>query len=230
VTTLAALSAITASLPWRRQLAPLAAAAARSYAYECAKRTLDVVLASALLVLLAPLILLVAAAVKLTSRGPVIFRQARAGLNGRPFVMYKFRTMHVGAEEARPAIAHLNEKDGPVFKIASDPRLTPIGRLLRRSSIDELPQLINVLRGEMSLVGPRPLWMPEAQRTIGQARLRMAVKPGLTCLWQVSGRSELSYHQWVQLDLHYVRNRGLLLDLAIMLQTIPAVISARGAY
>jgi lipopolysaccharide/colanic/teichoic acid biosynthesis glycosyltransferase len=191
---------------------------------------MDVVLALALLVLLAPLMLLVAAAVKLTSRGGVIFRQSRAGINGRPFVMYKFRTMHVGAEDARGEILHLNEKDGPVFKIARDPRLTPVGGLLRRSSLDELPQLINVLRGQMSLVGPRPLWMPEAQRTVGQARLRMAVKPGLTCLWQVSGRSELSYHEWVKLDLHYVRNRGMLLDLAILLQTVPAVISARGAY
>jgi lipopolysaccharide/colanic/teichoic acid biosynthesis glycosyltransferase len=230
MTTVAALSAITASLPWRRQLGAIAAVPPRGLAYECAKRVLDVVLASALLVLFAPLVLLVAAAVKMTSRGPVIFKQTRAGLNGHPFMMYKFRTMHTGAEEVRPAIVHLNEKDGPVFKIARDPRLTPIGRLLRRSSIDELPQLINVLRGEMSLVGPRPLWMPEAQRTVGQARIRMAVKPGLTCLWQVSGRSELSYREWVKLDLHYVRNRGMLLDLAIMLQTIPAVISARGAY
>jgi len=230
MTTLAALSAITASLPWRQQLGVLTAAPPSSSTYEIAKRAMDVVLALALLVLLAPLMLLVAVGVKLTSRGGVIFRQSRAGLNGRPFVMYKFRTMHVGAEDARPEIAHLNEKDGPVFKIARDPRLTPVGGLLRRSSIDELPQLINVLRGEMSLVGPRPLWMPEAQRTVGPARLRMAVKPGLTCLWQISGRSELSYHEWVKLDLHYVRNRGLLLDLAILLQTVPAVISARGAY
>ncbi len=230
MTTLTALSAITASLPWRQQLGALTAAPPSPRAYEIAKRAMDVVLALALLVLLAPLMLLVAAAVKLTSRGGVIFRQSRAGINGRPFVMYKFRTMHVGAEDARGEILHLNEKDGPVFKIARDPRLTPVGGLLRRSSLDELPQLINVLRGQMSLVGPRPLWMPEAQRTVGQARLRMAVKPGLTCLWQVSGRSELSYHEWVKLDLHYVRNRGMLLDLAILLQTVPAVISARGAY
>ena len=229
MTTLAALSAVTASLPWKQQLCALAAAP-RNWAYQCAKRALDVAVAATLLIALAPLMLLVAAAVKLTSRGGVIFKQTRAGRDGRPFVMYKFRTMHVGAEDARPLVAHLNEKDGPVFKIARDPRLTPIGRFLRRSSIDELPQLINVLRGEMSLVGPRPLWMPEAQRTVGQARLRMGVKPGLTCLWQVQGRSELSYQEWVKLDLDYVRNRSLLLDLAIMLQTIPAVLSARGAY
>lgn len=186
--------------------------------------------ASSLIVLLSPLMLIVAAMVKLTSRGPVIFRQTRGGLHGVPFTMYKFRSMVDRAEEARKALAHLNEKDGPVFKIADDPRLTPVGRLLRCSSIDELPQLFNVLKGEMSLVGPRPLWMPEADRTEGAARMRMDVKPGLTCLWQISGRSELSYKEWVSLDLYYVKHRSMILDLLIMAQTIPAIISARGAY
>jgi lipopolysaccharide/colanic/teichoic acid biosynthesis glycosyltransferase len=174
--------------------------------------------------------LMTAAIVKLTSRGPVIFRQTRAGLHGRPFTMFKFRTMVDRAEEARKALAHLNEKDGPVFKIANDPRLTLVGRFLRRSSIDELPQLFNILRGEMSLVGPRPLWLPEAEQTKGIALFRMEVKPGLTCLWQISGRSELSYNEWVRLDLYYVQRRGMLLDLMIMFRTVSAVISARGAY
>ncbi|MGA2265050.1 MAG: sugar transferase [Phycisphaerae bacterium] len=191
---------------------------------------MDVALASVLVVLLAPLMALMAVMIKLTSRGPVLFKQTRAGLRGEPFVMYKFRTMHVGAEDARAALEHLNEKDGPVFKIANDPRQTIVGRWLRQSSIDELPQLFNVLRGEMSLVGPRPLWMPEAEQTDGRARLRSNVKPGLTCLWQISGRSELSYEEWVDLDLYYVRHRSILLDLMIMAQTIPAIISARGAY
>ncbi len=117
-----------------------------------------------------------------------------------------------------------------MFKIADDPRLTPVGLWLRRSSVDELPQLFNVLRGEMSIVGPRPLWLPEARQAIGPARGRAAVKPGLTCLWQISGRSELAYDEWVSLDLCYIRNRSLLLDLMIIIQTVPAVISARGAY
>ena len=144
--------------------------------------------------------------------------------------MYKFRTMHDGAENDRDALAKLNELEGPVFKIASDPRLTSIGRFLRRSSIDELPQLVNCLFGQMSLVGPRPLWINEALQASGQERYRMSVKPGLTCLWQVSGRSELGYDKWVALDLYYIRNRSLLLDIMILFQTLPAVLSARGAY
>lgn len=199
-------------------------------AYLAAKRVLDVVVAAALLVVLGPVMLLVAAAVKLTSRGPVLFSQVRAGLNERPFTMFKFRTMRLGAEDDRELLAHLNEQDGPVFKIPEDPRLTPVGRFLRRSSLDELPQLLNVLRGEMSLVGPRPLWMVEAQRARGAARLRTLVKPGLTCLWQISGRSELGYQTWVEMDLFYIRRRSFLLDLLIMIQTIPAVLSGRGAY
>jgi len=168
--------------------------------------------------------------VKLTSRGPVLFRQVRAGLNELPFTMFKFRTMRLGAEDDRELLAHLNEQSGPVFKIPEDPRLTPVGRFLRRSSLDELPQLFNVLRGEMSLVGPRPLWMVEARQARGAARLRTLVKPGLTCLWQISGRSELDYDTWVEMDLFYIRRRSFLLDLLITIQTIPAVLSGRGAY
>jgi len=198
--------------------------------YRVTKRLLDIALAVAGLVLLCPLMLVVAIFIKLTSRGPVFFSQTRAGLDGHPFTLFKFRTMHVGAESDREFLGHLNSQNGPVFKAPNDPRLSFGGRFLRRSSIDELPQLYNVLRGEMSLVGPRPLWAPEAEATEGLARKRTCVKPGLTCLWQVSGRSELSYEQWVLLDLFYIRHRGLWLDLRILLQTIPAVLSGHGAY
>ena len=201
-------------------------------AYEGVKRVLDIVLGSAMLVALLPLGLVVAAFIKLTSRGPVIFLQTRAGRYGRPFTMLKFRTMRRGAQDDREFIEHLNELAGPVFKIRHDPRLTRIGRLLRRTSIDELPQLLNVLAGQMSLVGPRPLWLPEAERAGGDpaSQARWSVKPGLTCLWQISGRSELSYEDWVALDLYYIHHRSTLLDLLIILQTIPTVLSTRGAY
>jgi len=198
--------------------------------YRLVKRVFDVVISALLLVALSPLILIVALCVRLTSPGPIIFKQLRAGVGGKPFTMFKFRTMRDGAENDRDALAVLNEQDGPVFKIAADPRLTRIGRFLRRSSIDELPQLINCLLGQMSLVGPRPLWIDEACQAKGQEKFRMSVKPGLTCLWQVSGRSELSYDKWVALDLYYVHHRSLLLDAMILVQTIPAVLSARGAY
>jgi lipopolysaccharide/colanic/teichoic acid biosynthesis glycosyltransferase len=176
------------------------------------------------------MMLLAAALIKLTSRGPVLFKQERAARGCRPFFMYKFRTMYDGAEADREYLGHRNEQIGPVFKIERDPRITPLGRLLRITSIDELPQLVNVIAGDMSLVGPRPLWMPEARQLSGPARLRAAVKPGLTCLWQISGRSELEYPRWVELDLFYVRRRGLWLDLMILAQTFPAVLSCRGAY
>ncbi|HOF18204.1 MAG TPA: sugar transferase [Phycisphaerae bacterium] len=198
--------------------------------YLFVKRVLDVVLALVLLAALLPLIAAIALLIKLTSRGPVLFSHLRAGRGGKPFRMFKFRSMRHGAENERPLVEHLNESDGPTFKIADDPRLTPIGKFLRRSSIDEIPQLLNVLRGEMSLVGPRPLWLPEAEKSVGAACLRTRVKPGLTCLWQISGRSELGYDEWVRLDLYYIRHRGTLLDLLIMLQTIPAVLTGRGAY
>ncbi len=198
--------------------------------YEALKRVLDIVLGSVLLVATLPISLLAAVAIKLTSRGTIFFKQRRIGHNGRVFTMYKFRSMRRDAEEDRPALLRDNEMSGPVFKIQKDPRVTRVGRFLRRSSIDELPQLINVLAGQMSLIGPRPLWEEEARQADGAARLRTTVKPGLTCLWQISGRSELSYEQWVHLDLYYIRHRSLFLDLMIFVQTIPAVLSARGAY
>lgn len=203
----------------------------RGGVYERTKRVLDVIIASMSLVLFAPFMLLVGVVIKLTSPGPAIFKQTRAGLGGRPFTMYKFRTMRDGAQDDRELILHLNEKDGPIFKIVNDPRMTLLGRFLRQSSVDELPQLFNILMGQMSLVGPRPLWLPEARgAAASEAALRMVVRPGLTCLWQISGRSELSYDQWVSLDLCYIEQRSVLLDLLILVQTIPAVLFGRGAY
>jgi exopolysaccharide biosynthesis polyprenyl glycosylphosphotransferase len=215
---------------WSEFLSDASEGPAAARRYEATKRLLDILLGSVLLLLTLPLCLLTAAAIKLTSRGPVLFRQRRVGRGGRVFTMYKFRSMYADAEARRVRCELANEMDGPVFKIADDPRITPLGRWLRRSSIDELPQLFNVLRGEMSLVGPRPLWEAEEERVRGAAELRTLVKPGLTCLWQISGRSELSYEHWVRLDLFYIRNRSTALDLMILVQTIPAVLSARGAF
>jgi exopolysaccharide biosynthesis polyprenyl glycosylphosphotransferase len=195
------------------------------------KRVVDVVGAVVLLTVLAIPLLVVALLIRLTSPGPVLFRQQRAGLNGRPFIMYKFRSMVTNAEQLRHELEQLNEMSGPVFKLSNDPRVTPIGRFLRRYSIDELPQLINVLRGEMSLVGPRPLPVDEVARFDDVAhRRRLSVKPGLTCLWQISGRSELrDFKEWVRLDLEYIDHWSLWLDFKILLRTIPVVLTAKGA-
>lgn len=196
-----------------------------------AKLLLDFVGALLLLLVLSPLLLLAALAVRLSSRGPVFFRQERSGLNGRPFTMLKFRTMVTNAEQRKAELASFNEMDGPVFKVTNDPRVTPLGRLLRKWSIDELPQLWNVLRFEMSLVGPRPLPVDEIRRINDHAhRRRLSVKPGLTCLWQISGRNNVtSFKEWVRLDLEYIDNWSLWLDLKILLKTIPVVLTGAGA-
>lgn len=198
--------------------------------YEAAKRCFDIAIAALVLVLLSPLLLAMFVIVKATSPGPAIFRQARCGRGGSTFTCFKFRTMVVNAEEVRDALLSSNECSGPVFKIRRDPRVTPVGRFLRKTSIDELPQLWNVLRGEMSLVGPRPPLPDEVAVYTAREHLRLAVRPGLTGLWQVSGRSNLSFERWVELDLEYVRRRSFLLDLLVLLRTIPAVISGRGAW
>ena len=203
----------------------------RRRSYMATARALDVTVAAIVLLMTAPLLLLVAALIKLTSRGPVLFKQKRAGFAGDPFVMFKLRTMYHGADDDKGLFLSRNEhKDGPCFKIRKDPRVTRIGRVLRKFSIDELPQLVNVLRGEMALVGPRPLPMNEAKTDTLQQRLRMSVKPGLTCLWQVSGRTEIPYDEWLALDIWYIRHQSLRLDFEILLRTIPAVLSTRGAY
>ncbi|MEX0801651.1 MAG: sugar transferase [Dehalococcoidia bacterium] len=195
-----------------------------------AKRTLDLSATLALLALFALPMLVMALTVKLASPGPVLFRQLRVGRGGRFFTSYKFRSMYVDAEERMLEVAHLNEVEGPIFKIREDPRTTRFGRFLRRSSLDELPQLFNVLRGEMSLVGPRPGLMSEVLNYEAWQLERLTVKPGLTGLWQVSGRSELSFDDMVRLDLDYIQRRSFLLDIWLLLRTVPAVISARGAY
>jgi exopolysaccharide biosynthesis polyprenyl glycosylphosphotransferase len=194
------------------------------------KRVIDIVLASALLLLLSPLMLISALLVKLSLPGPIIFKQRRAGLHGRPFVVYKFRTMVDGAERMLHALAHRSVTSGPVFKDRADVRVTPVGRLLRRFSIDELPQLFNVLAGDMSLVGPRPLPLHEAAEIFGVHRRRFSMRPGITCLWQVNGRSNIEFSKWMSYDLQYVDRWSLWLDAKLLLQTIPAVLSGKGAY
>lgn len=191
------------------------------------KRGLDIIVSSVALLLLAPLLALVAAAVKLTSPGPVFFRQLRSGLGGQPFVCLKFRTMVVDAEKRKADLMARNEQDGPAFKIRNDPRITRLGKFLRQTSIDELPQLWNVLRGEMTLVGPRPLPVAEAEACRGWLRRRQDVTPGLTCLWQVHGRSKVSFIEWVRMDLRYSRSRSIWHDLKLIVQTVPAMLLRR---
>lgn len=193
------------------------------------KSLVDRVVAAMALVLSLPVMVVLAILVKVTSKGPALFVQTRGGLHGRPFRMLKFRTMHVGAEAERDALLTANEMDGPVFKMSQDPRVTPLGRWLRRTSLDELPQLVNVVLGHMSLVGPRPLPVGETRELTGAYRRRLSVKPGLTCLWQVKGRNALPFRQWMALDLEYVDNWSLGLDLVIMLRTLPVLLSGRGA-
>lgn len=193
------------------------------------KRIMDCVLASALLALAAPLMLLIMGLIKFTSPGSVFYRQVRRGLYGREFRLLKFRSMVEGAEDQLRGLRHLNEMDGPVFKMRKDPRVTPLGRILRRYSIDELPQLANVLRGEMSLVGPRAPLPEEVRHYSRRQRRRLSVKPGITCLWQISGRNELDFENWMKLDLQYIDQWSLKLDLWILLKTIPAVVWGRGA-
>lgn len=195
------------------------------------KRVVDLIGGLVLLVVLSPMMLATAIAIKLGSPGPAIFRQTRGGKHGKPFVMYKFRTMFTDAEMRHAELSAHNQMKGPVFKIDRDPRVTPLGRWLRKWSIDEFPQLLNVLGGSMSLVGPRPLPMYEVEKFENTAqRRRLSVKPGLTCLWQIGGRNEVAdFKQWVKLDLEYIDNWSIWLDFYILIKTIPAVLLGRGA-
>jgi exopolysaccharide biosynthesis polyprenyl glycosylphosphotransferase len=195
------------------------------------KRLIDFTLAALGLVLLSPLLLAVGLAIRVTSKGPAIFCQMRCGKHGRPFRMFKFRSMFTDAEQRRHELEAFNQMSGPVFKVANDPRVTPLGRYLRKYSVDELPQLINVLTGQMSLVGPRPLPTYEVENFANPAqRRRLSVKPGITCLWQISGRNDVrEFQTWVKLDLEYIDNWSIWLDLRILLQTIPAVFLGAGA-
>ena len=194
------------------------------------KRVLDVVVSIGALIALSPLMLITALAVKLDSPGPVFFKQTRVGKHGVTFGCYKFRSMYIDAEKRKAELAVQNEADGPIFKIKNDPRITRVGRLIRKLSVDELPQLINVLRGEMSLVGPRPPVPKEvAQYTVEQLH-RLDAVPGITGLQQVSGRSDLNFKRWVELDLQYISEQSVWNDIKILLMTIPAVVTGRGAY
>jgi lipopolysaccharide/colanic/teichoic acid biosynthesis glycosyltransferase len=192
------------------------------------KRGLDIMGAGIGLLLLTPLFVLVAAAIKLTSPGPVLFSQMRGGWGGKPFRFFKFRTMVVDAEARKRDLMALNEQDGPAFKIKADPRITTIGRWLRATSIDELPQLWNVLKGDMSLVGPRPLPCDESEACRGWERRRLDVTPGLTCIWQVAGRSRVSFDEWVRMDVRYIRTRSPWNDVKLLLATVPAMVLRKG--
>ncbi len=193
------------------------------------KRVTDFVLAIMLLAVLSPLCLVLALLIKLTSKGPAFYRQTRCGLGGRKFTLYKFRSMRAGADELRDELDALNEMDGPVFKIKDDPRCTTLGRLMRKFSLDELPQLVNILKGDMSLVGPRPPLPEEVEKYERWQRRRLRMPPGLTCLWALEGRSKLNFKRWMELDLEYIDNWSVALDWKILLKTIPVALLGRGA-
>jgi exopolysaccharide biosynthesis polyprenyl glycosylphosphotransferase len=190
---------------------------------------IDIMGAAFLIFGLAPLLIAIAIAIKLTSRGSILYRQRRIGLHGREFMLLKFRSMYVDADEKQKELQHLNEMTGPVFKIQKDPRVTKIGRIIRKTSLDELPQLLNVVRGEMSLVGPRPPVPQEVDQYMRWQRRRLSMKPGITCIWQVNGRNKIGFEEWMKLDLQYIDNWSLGLDFKILFKTIPVVLFGYGA-
>ena len=194
-----------------------------------AKRSFDLLASAAVLLVTAPFLALIALAIRIDSRGPIFFRQRRVGLNGRTFEILKFRSMYVDAEARQEALSAHNEMTGPVFKMTNDPRVTRVGQLIRKTSLDEFPQFWNVLRGEMSIVGPRPPLPSEVRQYKRWQRRRLSVKPGITCIWQISGRNEIDFDRWMELDLEYIDDWSLWNDLQICLKTIPAVLGARGA-
>lgn len=196
---------------------------------DAIKRLVDIALSAAALIALAPFFLVVALAIRLTSSGPLFFKQVRVGLRGRCFNMLKFRSMVVDAEQRMAALMGKNEQTGPVFKMANDPRVTPIGRFLRKYSIDELPQLVNVLKGDMSLVGPRPPVPSEVAHYLPWQRRRLSVRPGLTCFWQVQGRNSIGFDEWMRLDMQYVDQQSLRTDAQLIAKTIPVVVTGSGA-
>jgi len=195
------------------------------------KRFFDIVLSLAALIVLLPLFIVIAVIIRTTSRGPVFFIQERVGYYGRHFLFYKFRSMYQDAEARKQELLSRNQSsDGVIFKMKDDPRVTPIGRILRKTSMDELPQLLNVIFGDMSLVGPRPPLPSEVEQYSLEDRKRLNVKPGITCFWQVSGRSSIPFKRQVELDKEYIRSQSLWTDLVVLLRTIPAILSGRGAY
>ena len=194
-----------------------------------AKRLFDIFFSLVVIILTSPVLLFTAILIKLTSEGPVFFKQVRSGLQGRQFTLYKFRSMVVDAEMRKEELAELNEMDGPTFKIRNDPRVTPLGRFIRKFSIDELPQFLNVLKGDMSIVGPRPPIPEEVEHYERWQRRRLSMKPGLTCFWQISGRNIVDFNRWMQMDLNYIDNWSLWLDFKILFKTIPMVLWGKGA-
>lgn len=201
-----------------------------SRGYLTAKRVIDVVICGVGLVLLSPLLALIALWVKIDSQGPVLFKQLRIGRHQKPFYCLKFRSMTVDAEARRRELEHLNEVDGPVFKIRDDPRVTRAGRILRKLSLDEFPQLWNVMTGEMTLVGPRPPLPAEVEKYEPWMLQRLEVTPGITCFWQISGRSNVTFDEWMRMDLDYIRQCSIMTDIKILVRTIPAVLFGKGAY
>ena len=198
--------------------------------YLILKRLMDIVGASLGLLLASPIMLIVAILIKLEDpKGPIIFSQVRNGAYPKTFKMYKFRSMYIDAEERLQELMHLNEQSGPAFKIKDDPRITKIGKFIRKTSLDELPQLFNVLKGDMSLVGPRPAIPREVEQYTAYQKQRLFVKPGLTCIWQVSGRNNIEFDQWVELDIEYIKTRSLWLDIKLILLTIPALLGDENA-
>ena len=194
------------------------------------KRFCDITISLIILLFLSPILIAAALAVRLTSKGPIVFKQVRVGRGGRYFWCYKFRSMCIDAEAQKNQLMHLNEASGPVFKMKRDPRITPVGAFIRKFSIDELPQFFNVLKGEMSLVGPRPPVPSEVAQYTVYHRGRLAVQPGLTCLWQIGGRSNVSFERWVELDLLYIETMSFNNDVKILVKTIPAVLKGSGAH
>ncbi len=194
------------------------------------KRAMDIICSGLAIVVLSPILFIVAVAIKMESKGPVVFCQKRIGKDGKEFYMYKFRSMCVNAEDILHDLEKENEADGPVFKIKDDPRVTRVGKFIRKYSIDELMQLFNILKGDMTIVGPRPALPHEVEEYDDFAKNRLKVKPGLTCYWQVMGRSDISFDEWMQLDVKYIKEMNLWLDIKLILLTIPAVLKGDGAY
>ncbi len=198
--------------------------------YLFIKRTMDILGSVAGIILASPVMAIVAVLIKLEDpKGPIVFKQTRNGIGGSTFEMYKFRSMYVDAEERLEELMHLNEQSGPVFKITNDPRITKVGKFIRKTSLDELPQLFNVLKGDMSIVGPRPALPRETIQYTSYQRQRLLVKPGITCIWQVSGRNNIEFDEWIELDLEYIQKRSVILDTKLILMTIPALLGDQNA-
>ncbi len=210
---------------YRREIVP-----EPHFGYFFLKRAMDIFCSLAAIIVLSPLLIAVAVIISVTSPGKFIYTQIRVGRNGRYFTMYKFRSMYINADEILAELQDANEADGPVFKMKDDPRITPIGHFIRKYSIDELPQLFNILFGDMSIVGPRPALPKEVVQYTLKDSERLLVKPGLTCIWQVSGRSDIGFEEWMELDREYIRKRNIFFDILLILKTIPTVLRGEGAY